>query len=59
MDAALSFFRTCFNRAMHWSESFEDIAGYFVLEDVLFEHGYRMFGGEIFIVPYEEFVASP
>jgi hypothetical protein len=59
MDAALSCFKTCFSGAMHWSWSFEDIARYFEVEDILFEHWYKIFGDEILVVPYEEFVASP
>jgi len=58
-DAALSCFRTFFSGSMNWSWSFEDIARYFVLEDVLFEHWYKIFSDEILVVPYEEFVASP
>jgi tetratricopeptide (TPR) repeat protein len=59
LDAALSCFRTCFSGSMHWSWSFEDIAQHFVLEDLLFEHWYKMFADEILVVPYEEFVTSP
>ncbi|MBL4630347.1 MAG: sulfotransferase [Paraglaciecola sp.] len=59
MDAALSCFRTCFSGSMHWSWSFESIAQHFAHEDLLFEHWCNMFGDEILVVPYEEFVCSP
>ena len=59
IDAALSCFRTCFSSGMNWSWSFENIARYFVIEDLLFEHWHKMFGDKILVVPYEEFVASP
>lgn len=59
LDAALSCFRTCFSGSMHWSWSFEGIAQHFMLEDLLFEHWYKIFSDEILVVPYEEFVRSP
>ena len=58
MDAALSYFRTFFSGAMDWSWSFENIAQHFINEDLLFEHWCKMFGEEVLVIPYKEFVTA-
>ena len=58
-DAALSCYRTFFNRGLGWTWSFADIAQYFMLEDALYNHWTKIYPDAILTVPYEQLVSDP
>lgn len=56
---AWSCFRTHFGRGQDWSWTWDDLAYYCHLMDVLHDHWVRHFADRIITVPYEDFVQRP